>query len=133
MEVQALNNDVLSKDEIIDSKRVESLGFDSNIQKIQLEIDQLLENPSTNGDDFDISSISPEEKDQIAEFEKKGFLSKSRFYKLQKAIDDFGPVNLLALEEYKKLEDRYNFVNKQVRISVTHRNIAGDFIAFIKA
>jgi len=114
LEVQALNNDVLSKDEIIDSKRVESLGFDSNIQKIQLEIDQLLENPSTNGDDFDISSISPEEKDKIAEFEKKGFLSKSRFYKLQKAIDDFGPVNLLALEEYKKLEDRYNFVNKQV-------------------
>jgi len=35
------------------------------------------------------------------------------YNKLKKRVDSFGLVNLLAPEEYKKLEDRYNFLKEQ--------------------
>ena len=121
-EIQRLNEVVLSKDEMIDQKRVESINFDSNIQKIQLEIDQLLENSNLGSEDRDISSITNEEEQKMAEFQREGSLSKSKFYKLQKSIDDFGPVNLLAPDEYSRLEDRYNFINNQVNDLYTSLN-----------
>lgn len=39
--------------------------------------------------------------------------STSEYNKLKKRVDSFGLVNLLAPEEYKKLEERYNFLTEQ--------------------
>jgi chromosome segregation protein len=38
----------------------------------------------------------------------------ARLKKLQAQIEKFGPVNLLAPEEYNKLEERYKFLNEQM-------------------
>ena len=37
-----------------------------------------------------------------------------RLRKLKERVDRFGPVNLLAPEEFNKLEERYNFLNDQI-------------------
>ena len=33
---------------------------------------------------------------------------------MQKAIEEFGPVNLLAPDEYKKLQEKYDFIDSQL-------------------
>ncbi|MEC9382198.1 MAG: AAA family ATPase [Thermodesulfobacteriota bacterium] len=111
-EIETLNNKILEKDEIVDQKRSESLEYEARIQKIKLEIDQLIE--SVNDKNIDISRISSDEEDKIETLRKEGSLSKARFNRLQKAIEEFGPVNLLAPDEYKKLQEKYDFIDSQL-------------------
>ena len=61
----------------------------------------------------DIKNISDSENDEISAMGENE-LAKSKFYKLQRTIDNFGPVNLLAPEEFKKLDERFKFLDSQI-------------------
>lgn len=104
----------IKKDDSIESRREESLHYDSNIQKVELEINQLMENLNPEFQIPEIKSISEDEKIQISELEKNNDLSKTKFNKLQKTIESFGPVNLLAPEEFMKLKERFDFTDSQI-------------------
>jgi len=108
------SNEVAKSDEILEERRMRGLDFDSNIQKVEIEIEQLIENINPETDASDIRSMTPEEAEKIEELEKNNDLSKSKFYKLQKSIEGFGPVNLLAPEEFEKLQQRFDFTNSQI-------------------
>ena len=92
-----LKNDVKEqiKDFIkkIDIKRSELEEYDSKLHKAKIEIDQLLEQLTDMEYNEDIRNISDSENDEISTMGESE-LAKSKFYKLQKTIDDFGPVNL---------------------------------------
>ena len=112
LEVDNINQEILSNEEIIDQKRTESLTYDSSIQKIQIEIEQLVESVAEKN--INIEIISKDEEEEMLKLRKEGNLSKAKFYRLQKSINEFGPVNLLAPEEYLKLEEKYDFIDKQL-------------------
>ena len=103
-----------NNEDIIDERRSESLNFDSNVQKVELEIAQLIESINPEFNNYDIELISSDEDIQIEELEKDGSLSKSKFVKLQNSIEGFGPVNLLAPEEFQKLKDRFDFTDSEI-------------------
>ena len=113
-ELNLISNDSILIDEELEKKRQQSLIFGSNLQKIELEINQLFEILQADSKDYDIKNISEEEKLAISNLQKDNLLSKSHFYKLQKSIDSFGPVNLLAPEEFEKLEERYDFIAGEI-------------------
>lgn len=97
----------------IDIKRSELEEYDSKLHKAKIEIDQLLEQLTDMEYNEDIRNISDSENDEISTMGESE-LAKSKFYKLQKTIDDFGPVNLLAPEEFKKLDERFEFLDSQI-------------------
>ena len=89
------------------------MDFEVRIQKVQFELDQLFENIDDKDYIEQLKILTDEEMYQIKSLGEEE-LTKSKFYKLQKKIDNFGPVNLLAPEEFKKLQERYDFINSQV-------------------
>ncbi|MBT6795852.1 chromosome segregation protein SMC [bacterium] len=113
----ALSNDNIKKQEKedeLETRREGSLYFDSNIQKVELEIEQLIENVNPEFDNYDIKIILNDEDSQIELLKKNDDLSKSKFNKLQRSIESFGPVNLLAPEEFEKLKERFEFTDSQI-------------------
>ena len=58
--------------------------------------------------------ILNDEDSQIELLKKNDDLSKSKFNKLQRSIESFGPVNLLAPEEFEKLKERFEFTDSQI-------------------
>ena len=97
----------------IDLKRSELEEYDSKLHKAKIEIDQLFEQLSDMEYSEDIKNISDSENDDISAMGENE-LAKSKFYKLQKTIDNFGPVNLLAPEEFQKLDERFVFLDSQI-------------------
>ena len=81
-------------------------------KEIQIEIEQLVESVAEKN--INIQIISKDEEEEMLKLRKEGNLSKAKFYRLQKSINEFGPVNLLAPEEYLKLEEKYDFIDKQL-------------------
>ncbi|MBT3795887.1 chromosome segregation protein SMC [bacterium] len=103
------------KDDELENRRAESLNFDSNIQKVDLEIEQLIENVNPEFNNYDIKIVSEDECSQIELLKDNDDLSKSKFNKLQRSIESFGPVNLLAPEEFEKLKERFEFTDSQIK------------------
>ena len=109
------SSEIEKSDEILEERRIKGFELDSNIQKVQIEIEQLLENLNPDIDASEIKTVNSDESLRIDELEKNNDLSKSKFYKLQKTIEGFGPVNLLAPEEFEKLQERFDFTNSQIQ------------------
>ncbi len=94
-------------------KKISSL--DLRLNSLQIEIEHLREtireNSSYPGHDDNneaLRSIDPEGlKGLVTEGEE------ARLLKLKEKIEKFGPVNLLAPEEYKNLEERFKFLGAQ--------------------
>ena len=70
-------------------------------------------NPEFNN--YDIKIVSEDECSQIELLKDNDDLSKSKFNKLQRSIESFGPVNLLAPEEFEKLKERFEFTDSQIK------------------
>ena len=102
------------KEDLLEGRRNEFLELESSIQKVEIEIEQLMENLNPEFEKTDIKTISDQEHNEILILEKNNDLSKSKFNKLQKSIETFGPVNLLAPEEFKKLKERFDFTESQI-------------------
>ncbi len=102
------------KEDDLEMRRQESFELESNVQKVELEIEQLIENINPEFESNDIKNVSKEENDEISILEQNNDLSKSKFNKLQKSIETFGPVNLLAPEEFYKLKERFDFTESQI-------------------
>ena len=102
------------KEDDLEMRRQESFELESNVQKVELEIEQLMENINPEFESNDIKNVSKEENEEILILEKNNDLSKSKFNKLQKSIETFGPVNLLAPEEFYKLKERFDFTESQI-------------------
>ena len=83
------------------------------MHKSQIEIDQLLEQLEDVDYVDDVKQITDQEMEEI-KIIGENELTKSKFYKLQKNIDNFGPVNLLAPQEYIKLNERFEFLESQI-------------------
>ena len=109
------SSEIEKSDEILEERRIKGFELDSNIQKVQIEIEQLLENLNPDIDASEIKTVNSDESLRIDELEKNNDLSKSKFYKLQKTIEGFGPVNLLAPQEFEKLQERFEFTNSQIQ------------------
>tara|TARA_B100000131_G_scaffold81846_1_gene78750 strand:- start:27869 stop:31339 length:3471 start_codon:yes stop_codon:yes gene_type:complete len=105
-EIKTLNKD-------INEKKVSGEQYDSNLHKSQIEIDQLLEQLEDVDYVDDVKQITDQEMEEI-KIIGENELTKSKFYKLQKNIDNFGPVNLLAPQEYIKLNERFEFLESQI-------------------
>ena len=108
-----LKKDLIVKSSQIDDELKRNVDFEVRIQKVQFELDQLFENIDDKDYIEQLKILTDEEMFQIKSLGEEE-LTKSKFYKLQKKIDNFGPVNLLAPEEFKKLQERYDFINSQV-------------------
>ena len=108
-----LKKDLIVKSSQIDDELKRNVDFEVRIQKVQFELDQLFENIDDKDYIEQLKILTDEEMYQIKSLGEEE-LTKSKFYKLQKKIDNFGPVNLLAPEEFKKLQERYDFINSQV-------------------
>jgi chromosome segregation protein len=78
-------------------------GLQIELEHLEVDIgksvSEIKEEPVTGSSDLERFNLSGEEE---------------RLRKLRERVDRFGPVNLLAPEEYNKLEERFNFLNVQI-------------------
>ncbi len=61
---------------------------------------------------LEISELAPPPS---SEFEDEDETLRKRYSELQKQVDEMGEVNLTAIDEYKELEERFNFLSAQKR------------------
>jgi chromosome segregation protein len=107
-EKERLKGELTEKEKNLNSFEFQLNGFETQvehltgiIQESGLEINQA----DTSRIDLSFSSESFKGLDREGE--------ESRLRKLRERIERFGPVNLLAPEEYKNLEERFKFLNEQ--------------------
>jgi chromosome segregation protein len=99
-EIERLRGDLASLQERSHSLQLQINGLQIEIEHTEAEIRK-------SGIDVDIEGEEDfEDYDPIAE--------EGRLLKLKETIDRFGPVNLLAPEEFTNLEERHKFLNDQV-------------------
>ena len=94
--------------------RVKNNSFEIDLNSVQMEIGNITDSLRRN-DAYDIENrpeLSPEEEQELLDFDLN--IEEPRLKRLQQRIERFGPVNLLAPEEYKKLEERYTFLTEQM-------------------
>jgi chromosome segregation protein len=94
--------------------RVKNNSFEIDLNSVQMEIGNITDSLRRN-DEYDIESkpeLSPEEEQELLDFDLN--IEEPRLKRLQQRIERFGPVNLLAPEEYNKLEERYTFLTEQM-------------------
>ena len=95
--------------------RLKNNTFELDLNSIRIEIDNIVQNLRNNNIIEDVEEFMSEALHGDAEAETFDLSAEtSRLKRLQNKIDRFGPVNLLAPEEYNKLEERYGFLNEQV-------------------
>ncbi|HEX9667786.1 MAG TPA: chromosome segregation protein SMC [Thermodesulfobacteriota bacterium] len=99
-EIERLRNDLASLQERSHSLQLQINGLGIEIEHTEVEIKK-------RGVDVDIEcEESFEDYDRVTE--------EDRLLKLKEKIDRFGPVNLLAPEEFTNLAERHKFLNDQV-------------------
>lgn len=99
-EIERLRNDIAALHETSHSLQLQINGLQIEIEHMGAEIKKI-------GIDVDIDREEGfEDYDPVAE--------ESKLSKLKEKIDGFGPVNLLAPEEFTNLEERHKFLSDQV-------------------
>lgn len=94
--------------------RVKSSSFEIDLNSVQMEIENITDMLRRNHS-FDMESpkeLNPEEEQKLLDINLN--IEEPRLRRLQQKAERFGPVNLLAPEEYNKLEERYTFLNEQM-------------------
>ena len=94
--------------------RIKNNSFEIDLNSIQIEIENITDTLRRN-DSYDMdnkSEMSPEGEGELLEIDLN--IEEPRLIRLQQKIERFGPVNLLAPEEYNKLEERHTFLTEQV-------------------
>ena len=92
--------------------RLKNNSLELDLNSLQIEIENI--NEAMRRSSF--ATTGSEELPPPDDSEEEINLSQEepRLRKLQAEIEKFGPVNLLAPEEYSKLEERYKFLNEQM-------------------
>jgi len=94
--------------------RVKNNSLELDLNSLQIEIENIkdsMRRGRLTGEDEELESAEQTEEEEVQEINLSE--EEPRLRKLQAQIEKFGPVNLLAPEEYSKLEERYNFLNEQ--------------------
>jgi len=94
--------------------RLKSNSFEIDLNTVQIEIENITDTLRRN-DSFDMENqqeMSPEEEQELLDIDLN--IEEPRLRRLQQKTERFGPVNLLAPEEYNKLEERNTFLNEQM-------------------
>ena len=97
----------------IDNMSNEKKELELALDRAQIEIEQIEETFIEKNYTEEIKTLTTEDLKEI-EIIGEAELTKSKFNKLEKAINDFGPVNLLAPSEYEKLNERFLFLSNQI-------------------
>ena len=113
---EEITNKVSKKEEELREVRIfgEKLQEESSELNFQgRELDLTIENFSRRmKEDYGVSLEEIEGNYQAQEIEdREGY--KAKIEELKEKIEALGPVNLIAIEEYKELEERYNFLTGQ--------------------
>jgi chromosome segregation protein len=94
--------------------RLKNNSFELDLNSVQIEIENITDTLRRNNS-FDMDNrteMSPQEEEELLEIDLN--IEEPRLRRLQQKIERFGPVNLLAPEEYNKLEERYTFLTEQM-------------------
>lgn len=94
--------------------RVKSSSFEIDLNSVQMEIENITDTLRRNHS-YDIEKpkeLSPEQEQEVLEIDLN--IEEPRLRRLQQKAERFGPVNLLAPEEYNKLEERHTFLTEQM-------------------
>ncbi|GJM16781.1 MAG: chromosome partition protein Smc [Thermodesulfobacteriota bacterium] len=94
--------------------RLKNNSFELDLNTVQIEIENITDTLRKN-DLYDMDNkteMSPEEEKELLETDLN--IEGPRLRRLQQKIERFGPVNLLAPQEYNKLEERYTFLTEQM-------------------
>lgn len=94
--------------------RLKSNSFEIDLNSVQMEIENITDTLRRNSS-YDLENqeeMSPEEEQELVDIDLN--IEEPRLRRLQQKIERFGPVNLLAPEEYNKLEERYTFLIEQM-------------------
>lgn len=95
--------------------RLKNNSFELDLNSIRIEIDNIVQNLKNNNMIDEVEEFLSGAQTQGGDAEGFNLTGEeSRLNKLQKRIERFGPVNLLAPEEYNKLEERYGFLTEQI-------------------
>lgn len=95
--------------------RLKNNSLELDLNSIRIEIDNIIQNLKHNNIIEDIEEFLSETREESAEAESFNLAAEeSKLNKLHRRIERFGPVNLLAPEEYNKLEERYRFLTEQI-------------------
>lgn len=100
---EGLRLELASLQEKSHSIQMQINGLQIELEHLEVDIgksvSEIKEEPVAGSSDLERFNLSGEEE---------------RLRKLKERVDRFGPVNLLAPEEYNKLEERFNFLNVQI-------------------
>ena len=99
--VEDLDRELVTLKDSSSSIEIKINGVDLEINHINEQVQKI-----TGEEEIDLGSIEEDENFNITESTKE-------YNRLKKRVDSFGLVNLLAPEEYKKLEERYDFLTEQ--------------------
>ena len=96
------------KNSIYTEKMTELKNLEINVNRLDVKLDNLLNNLTEN------YSMTYEKAKENYKLEIDYNKAKSEVNKLKKIIKEIGIVNLNAPEEYDKVNERYEFLNKQI-------------------
>ena len=96
------------KNNIYNEKMTELKNLEINVNRLDVKLDNLLNNLTEN------YSMTYEKAKENYKLEIDYNRAKSEVNKLKKQIKEIGIVNLNAPEEYDKVNERYEFLNKQI-------------------
>lgn len=111
---------IQSKETILDGYQKEYLLFKDELNKFDIDVRELffkMENIKENvKKDYKVSlekvlKDTPVEQVRLSQEEKEKELFEIE--KIRKTLDSMGAINLLAIEEHKELNERFEFLNKQ--------------------
>ncbi|MEQ9619371.1 MAG: chromosome segregation protein SMC [Deltaproteobacteria bacterium] len=114
-EIRIINENKESLNLRLSELRMKNNSLELDLNSLQIEIENIHENMRRNN-----LSVPAVEGAKIPSPEAGDFTDinleeeEPKLRRLQARIEKFGPVNLLAPEEYNKLEERHNFLNEQM-------------------
>lgn len=94
--------------------RVKNNSFELDLNSVQIEIENITDTLRRNTS-YDLENkpeLTEEQEQELINFDLT--IEEPRLRRLQQKIERFGPVNLLAPEEYNKLEERHTFLTEQM-------------------
>ena len=94
--------------------RIKNNSIELDLNSLQIEIENISEAMRRSSFAATGSEETPAVPEDTEEEEINLSAEEPRLRRLQAQIEKFGPVNLLAPEEYSKLEERYQFLNEQM-------------------
>ncbi len=94
--------------------RMKNNSFEIDMNSVQMEIENITDTLRRNNlyDMDERGDITPEEEKEFLELDLN--VEEPKLRRMQQKIDRFGPVNLLAPEEFNKLEERHIFLTEQM-------------------